>query len=113
MNEVEVAVIAEEVEAEIIRSRLETEGIPVRIAPKSQIGVPASWSPRGLGFAIGSFSVRVAAQHAKDARRIIGEPEAPPEAGPPRPSAIRIIATILLIGFLLSTLVPLAQVLGH
>lgn len=109
--EVAVAVTAEEIEAEIIRSRLEAEGIPARIAAKSQIGMPASWSPQGLGYGIGSFSVRVAARDVPEARRIIGRPEPAPEAGAPRPSVVRIVATILLIGFLLSTLVPLAQML--
>ena len=110
--ETEIAVVAEELEAEIIRSRLETEGIIARVAPKSQIGMPASWSPRGLGYGVGSFSVRVAVEHAAEARRIIGEREGAP-GGPlgPRASSVRIVATILLIGFLLSIHAPVAQVL--
>lgn len=115
MSDVEVAVTAEEIEAEVIRSRLEAEGIPARIAAKSQIGMPASWSPQGLGYGIGSFSVRVPAEHAAEARRVVGDGEPPGPASDrsmsPRPSVVRIVATILLIGFLMSLAVPLAQML--
>lgn len=117
MNEVEVAVVAEEIEADVMRSRLEAEGIPVRVVPKSQVGMPASWSPRGLGFGMGSFGVRVPASAAQDARRVLGitelEDEETAEDLAPKASPVRIIATIVLLGFLLSILVPVAQLLGR
>lgn len=116
MSEIEVAVVAEEIEAEVMRSRLESEGIPVRIVPKSQVGMPASWSPRGLGYGVGSFSVRVPSGDAAEARRVLGlgadEPDDAEEDLAPRASPIRILATLLLVGFLLSILVPVAQLLG-
>lgn len=118
MNETEIAVVAEQIEAEVLRSRLEADGIPVRIVPKSQVGMPASWSPRGLGFPVGSFGVRVPDRQARRAREILGiEDDAAADAPDdedlaPRASPVRIIATLLLIGFLLSILVPVAQLLG-
>lgn len=118
MNETQIAVVAEEIEAEVMRSRLEAEGIPVRIVPKSQVGMPASWSPRGLGFGVGSFSVRVPASAAHDARRVLGISDAEEDAETledlaPKASPVRIIATIVLLAFVLSILIPVAQLFGR
>lgn len=114
-----MTVIAEEIEAEIIRSRLEAEGIPARIAPRSRIGYPAAWSPRGLGFGIGSFEVRVPTRYARAARDLIGDVAEPREAQarilpepPPKPRAhllVRLISSVILLGFLLMLVFQLAQ----
>jgi hypothetical protein len=101
-------VVAEEIEAEIIRSRLEAEGIRARIAPRTRIGYPAAWSPAGLGFGIGSFEVRVPAEHARIARGIVGDVE-------PRRSrarlVVRVISTVLLLYLLTVMAISLAQTL--
>jgi hypothetical protein len=119
LTEVVVAVVAEEIEAEVIRSRLEAEGIPVRIAPKSQIGMPVSWSPRGLGFGIGSFSVHVPAEYGDIAREIVREAE--PRRATPSPTRrpyrsrypllMRVVATVVLLYLLIGMATYLAQLL--
>jgi hypothetical protein len=104
-------VVAEEIEAEIIRSRLEAEGIRARIAPRTRIGYPAAWSPAGLGFGIGSFEVRVPSEYAKIARGIVADVE---PKQPPRSRArlvVRVIATALLLYFLIGMAYGLTQFL--
>lgn len=118
--EVAVAVTAEEIEAEIIRSRLEAEGIPARIAAKSQIGVPASWSPGGLGYGIGSFSVRVPAASERLARAILADVDGRRDeptltrAAPARSRksiVLRSVATVVLIYLLIGMAYWLTQML--
>lgn len=98
--DVEVAVTSDELEAEIIRGRLEAEGIPARVAYRSSIGVPRGWSPTGLGFGIGSFSVRVPDTYVRQARDVLEIRE--PERSRPRgvSPVVSLIAIVLLIGFL-------------
>jgi hypothetical protein len=120
MADVEIAVTAEEIEAEIIRSRLEAEGIPSRIAAKSQIGMPSSWSPRGLGYGIGSFSVRVPSEYTRLAREALSDVRGPRVTGsrielerPPRPRArliVRMAATVILLYLFIGMATWLAQV---
>lgn len=101
--------VSDEIEAEIIKGRLESEGIPSRVAFRSRYGLPRGWSPTGLGYGSGSFEVRVASELAKDARQLIA-----PDASSRRPRthpAVRIIATVLLLAFLLMNAIPLAQYL--
>lgn len=111
MSEVEVALVADEVEAEIIRSQLESEGIPARVSYRSQLGLPRGWSPGGLGFGPGSYSIQVPARYAAEARAVIGsgEPERPRPRSPSR--VVTIVAILLLIGFLLPMAMSLIQLI--
>lgn len=109
VTDVELAVVADELEAEIIRALLESEGIPARVSYRSQMGLPRGWSPGGLGFGPGNFAVRVRAEYADEAREVIGsaEPQRPRPRSPSR--VVTIVATMLLVGFLLSMGVSLSQ----
>lgn len=111
MDEVEVAVTPDELAAEVLRSRLSSEGIPARVVHRSQVGLPGSWSPAGLGFGIGSFSVRVPRAHAVRARAVTRAGDGRSARTSPASLPIRPIATILLIGFLLSSAAGLVQLL--
>ncbi|MBI2325394.1 MAG: hypothetical protein HYU87_10600 [Chloroflexi bacterium] len=122
-GEVQVAVTSEELEAEVIRSRLAAEGIPARIAAKSQVGMPASWSPRGLGYGIGSFSVRVPSAFERTARELLADVDERRSSAPlspvtpaPRPRAhmvVRAIATIALIYLLVTMVISLGTWLSQ
>lgn len=107
--DVEVAVVADETEAEIIRSRLEWEEIPARVAYRSQMGLPRAWSPAGLGFGPGNFAVRVPGSYAREARDVIGRAE-PQRSRPRSPSkVVSLVAILVLIVLLLGTAVSLSQ----
>lgn len=107
--DVEVGVTADELEAEIIRALLESEGIPARVAYRSQMGLPRGWSPAGLGFGPGNFAVRVPAQFAAEAREVIGSAESQRPRPRPPSRVVTIVATLLLIGFLLPMWLSLSQ----
>ena len=111
MPDVEVEVTSDEIEAEILRGRLEAEGIPARVAYRSQIGMPRGWSPGGLGFGIGSFSVRVPEAYADQAREVLGPREPVPVPATTRSKVVTLIAIVLLIGFLITNAAYLVQVL--
>jgi hypothetical protein len=111
VTDVEVEVTADELEAEIIRGRLEAEGIPARVAHRSSIGVPRGWSPMGLGFGVGSFSVRVPEPYQRQARDVLGTREAPPARMRRPPAVVSLIAILILIGFLFANARYLAEVL--
>lgn len=104
MEERVVATTPDEVEAEVIASRLRAEGIPARVRYESRLGHPRSIHAAGLGFGAGSFRVMVRDADAARAGHLIGsaDDDAPARAGPPL--ALRVIAAILLIGFLASAL---------
>ncbi len=111
MADVEVAVTSDEIQAEIVRSKLESEGIAARVMHRSQVGLPAAWSPVGLGYGIQSFSVRVRPADAERACEIVGtRPEEPP-IELPRSRLVSVIATVMLLWFLLGAALGLTQLL--
>lgn len=97
-EEVIVGATDSEVDAEIIASRLRAEGIPVRVRYDSQAGVPRQIAPSGLGFGPGGFRVAVPAEHAAAARELLSDVEQRP---PSRSPLFRVIATIVLVSFVL------------
>ena len=108
MDEVSVATVDTEAIAELIAGRLRTEGIPARVRYESQAGIPRQIAPAGLGFGPGAFRVAVATRDAGRARELLAEVE----PSPPRRSVwFRVIATVLLLGFVLSFL-PALDMIG-
>lgn len=107
--EVELAVVADELEAEIIRALLESEQIPARVSYRSQMGLPRGWSPAGLGFGPGSFAVRIPVQYAVRAREVIGSPEAQRPRTQAPSKVVTVVAILLLIGLLLQVAASLSQ----
>jgi hypothetical protein len=99
LDEAVVATVDTEAIAELIAGRLRDGGIAARVRFDSQTGLPRQISPQGLGFGPGAFRVAVAAHDAGRAREMLRD--AGPSSTRPRP-VVRAIATILLIGFLLS-----------
>lgn len=98
MEEVVVATADNEVEAEVIASRLRTANIPARIRYDSQAGIPRQIAPSGLGFGPGAFRVAVPAQDAAAARELISDVESRP---PRRSPVLRAIAIVVLVSFAL------------
>lgn len=88
-----------EIEAEIIASRLRSEGIPVRVRYESQAGIPRQIAPAGLGFGLGGFRIAVPAAQADAARALLSDVEAPSSRRRPM---LRAIAILVLISFVLS-----------
>ena len=98
MEEVVVATADNEVEAEVIASRLRAANIPARIRYDSQAGIPRQIAPSGLGFGPGAFRVAVPAEHAAEARELVSEVETRPSRRSP---VLRAIAIVVLISFAL------------
>ena len=98
MEEVVVATADNEVEAEVIASRLRAANIPARIRYDSQAGIPRQIAPSGLGFGPGAFRVAVPAQDATAARELISDVERVPTRRSP---LLRAIAIAVLVSFAL------------
>ena len=97
-DEVIVGAADNEIEAEIIASRLRAEGIPVRVRYESQAGIPRQLAPAGLGFGPGGFRIAVPTSQADAARALLSDVEPP---SPHRHPLFRVVAILVLVSFVL------------
>lgn len=112
-SEISVSVTSDELEAEIIKGLLESEGIPARIAYRSRYGLPRSWTPTGLGYPSGSFEVFVRREDADEARELVAPPQASHPSPPKTSTVVSVIASVALIWWLIGMAIPLGQWLSE
>ena len=93
---VAVFFVDNEVEAELARGRLESEGIPAQVRFSARAGYPryvAGYGGFGIGAPLSTYEVLVAEERADEARGILHVPEREPShSGPWRIWLIRAIA---------------------
>ncbi|GAC1456733.1 MAG: hypothetical protein NVS1B1_05490 [Candidatus Limnocylindrales bacterium] len=103
-----VATTDNEIEAEIIASRLRAEGIPVRVRYESQAGIPRQIAPAGFGFGLGAFRIAVPAAQADAARALLSDVV---PAAPRRHPLFRAVAVLVLVSFVLAWIPGLLNLL--
>lgn len=97
---VPVAFVDNELEAELARGRLESEGIPAQVRFSAGGGYPryaTGYGGFGFGAPLSTYEVLVADEHAEQARRLLRVPErAPSSAGRWRVWLVRAVAVVLV-----------------
>lgn len=98
---VPVAYLGSEVEAELARGRLESEGISAQVRFTAQSGEPAyAAGYGGLGAPLQTYEVLVAREDAEEARAIL-------RVGPRRRTPWRVMRTAIVVVVLIAFVGPL------